>query len=132
MHSQQPVAFLFNLDEDMDTSQEFLAFKAENSGPKHQEFHNRHEPWDNSLIQFDLFGPDGELVRETVRFNWQDYSCSSFMSHMIIDEEFLPAGEYRLVVDVYHWDNTFVDRNEEYGRIIVDLLSYRNVNFRQE
>jgi hypothetical protein len=36
------------------------------------------------------------------------------------------------MVEVYHWDNTFVDRDEEFGNIIVDVLSEREVNFRQE
>jgi len=44
----------------------------------------------------------------------------------------LPAGEYVLMVEVYHWDVTYVDRDEEFGNVIVDVLSERQVNFRQE
>jgi hypothetical protein len=116
----------------MDTKSEPLAFKAENLGPKHSEFRNRNKRWLKSLIQFDLFGPDGELVRETVRFNWQDETASNLMSHMIVEEEVLPAGSYELTVEVHHWKSTQFIEREEFSEILVDIVTYRDVDFRQK
>jgi hypothetical protein len=35
------------------------------------------------------------------------------------------------VVEVHHWRITYVDKNEEFGDVIVDVLSEREVNFRR-
>jgi len=65
------------LDEDLDCTSEFFAFKAENCGPKHREYRKRHaeedcnEEWEKSLIQFELYSND-EKIRETQRFHWRD------------------------------------------------------------
>jgi len=70
-----------------------------------------------------LLNSDDEIVKETKINYYLDESLSSFMSQMFMEVKTLPAGEYTLIVEAIHWDDTLVEKNEEFGKIIVDVLS---------
>jgi len=70
-----------------------------------------------------LSNSDDEVVKETKCLYYLDESASSFMAQMFMEVKTLPAGEYTLIVEACHFGNTLVEKNEEFGNIIVDVLS---------